>query len=151
MRLAENAAALDDRAAGGDDARPIFHTRRRKGEFGNAPVLVAASFGSIMIGYIASRVLLRYTRVADATAFFASVPGSTTEMANLGDHFGAAVDRVAVAHSLRILLVVCTVPVFMTISDVHGGDAYQRVVIAFNWTRLIQLFAFAAIGGALLS
>ena len=134
-----------------DDARPIFHTRRRKEEFGHAPVPKAAAFGSIMIGYIASRVLLHYTRVADVTAFYASALGSTTEMANLGDHFGAAVDKVAVAHSLRILLVVYTVPVFMTISDVRGGDVYQPVVIAFNWTELIQLFAIAAIGGALLS
>ena len=177
MRLAENAAALDNRSVSGggnlqfqwcatrgptiearawavfyrDDVWPIFHTRRRQGEFGHAPLLMAAAFGSIMIGYIASRVLLRYTRVADATAFFTSAPDSTTEMANLGDHFGAAVDKVAVAHSLRILLVVCTVPVFMTISDVRGGDVYQPVVIAFNWTELIQLFAIAAIGGAPLS
>ena len=92
----------------------------------------AAAFGSIMIGYIVSRVLLHYTRVADATAFFTSAPDSTIEMVNLGDHFGAAVNKVAVAHSLLILLVVCTVPVFMTISDVHGGDVYQPVVIAFN-------------------
>lgn len=118
---------------------------------GRAPVLVAAAFGSIMIGYIASRVLLHYTRVDDATAFFASVPGGATEMANLGDHFGAAADKVAVAHSLRILLVVCTVPVLMTIADVHGGDVYQPVVIPFNWTGLIQLFTVALVGGALLS
>lgn len=119
--------------------------------FGQAPVLVAAAFGSILIGYIASRVLLHYTRVDEATAFFSSVPGGATEMANLGDRFGAAVDKVAVAHSLRILLVVCTVPVLMTIADVHGGDVYRPVAIPFNGNGLIQLFAIAATGGALLS
>ena len=101
MRLAENAAALDNRSVSGggnlqfqwcatrgptiearawavfyrDDVWPIFHTRRRQGEFGHAPLLMAAAFGSIMIGYIASRVLLHYTRFDDATAFFVSVPG----------------------------------------------------------------------------
>ena len=39
-------------------------------------------------------------------------------------------------------------PVLMTISDVHGGDVYQPVVIAFNWAAL---FAVAAVGGTLLS
>lgn len=118
---------------------------------GSASLLVVAAFGSILIGYIASRVLMRYTTVDDATAFFASVPGGATEMANLGDRFGAAVDKVAVAHSLRILLVVCTVPVVMTIANVHGGDVYLPVLIPFNWSGLIQLLAIAATGGALMS
>ena len=118
---------------------------------GHAPVLITAAFGSILIGYIASRVLMSLTRVDDATAFFSSVPGGATEMANLGDRFGAAVDKVAVAHSLRIFLVVCTIPVWMTIADVHGGDLYRPVLIPFNWLGLLQLFAIAAAGGIVLS
>ena len=118
---------------------------------GHAPVLVAAAIGSILIGYVASRVLVRFARIDDATAFFASVPGGATEMANLGDRYGAAVDKVAVAHSLRILMVVCTIPVLMTIADVHGGDVYRPALIAFSWGGLLQLFAIAATGGLLLA
>ncbi|MEO8385440.1 MAG: AbrB family transcriptional regulator [Betaproteobacteria bacterium] len=104
---------------------------------GQAGVLVAAAFGSILIGYIGSRVLMHYTRTDDATAFFASVPGGATEMANLGERFGAAVDKVAVAHSLRILMVVCTIPVLLTLANVHGGDRYDPVLVPFSWIGLL--------------
>jgi membrane AbrB-like protein len=118
---------------------------------GNAVVLVAAAFGAILIGYLASRVLAAFTNVDDATAFFASVPGGATEMANLGDRYGAAVDKVAVAHSLRILMVVCTIPVLLTFANVHGGDIYRPVVVAFTWTGLLKLFGIAAAGGLFFS
>lgn len=115
----------------------------------NAGVLITAALGAILIGYVASRLLSRFARVDQATAFFASVPGGATEMANLGDRFGAAVDKVAVAHSLRILLVVCSIPVALTIADVHGGDVYRPVLIPLDWIGLVQLFAIALLGGAL--
>jgi hypothetical protein len=115
----------------------------------NAGVLVAASFGAIVIGYVASRILGRYAQVDEATAFFSSVPGGATEMANLGDRYGAVVDKVAVAHSLRILLVVCSIPVALTLAGVHGGDIYRPVVIPLSWFGLIKLFAIAALGGAI--
>ena len=118
---------------------------------GHVTVLVAAAIGAILIGYIGSRVLARYAKVDGATAFFASVPGGATEMAILGERFDAAVDKVAVAHSLRILLVVCTIPVMLTLADVHGGDVYQPVVIPFLWAGLLPLFGIAAAGGLLLS
>jgi len=118
---------------------------------GNAAVLVAAAFGAILIGYAGSRILARFTDVDDATAFFACVPGGATEMANLGNRFGAAVDKVAVAHSLRILLVVCFIPVLLTIADVHGGDVYRPVMIPFTWSGLLALFGVAVAGGLLLS
>jgi len=117
----------------------------------NGPVLLGAAFGALLIGYVASRVLARFAGVDETTAFFASVPGGATEMANLGDRFGAAVDKVAVAHSLRILLVVCTIPVLLTMANVHGGDEYRPVMVPFTWPGLFTLFAVAAGGGALFS
>ena len=117
----------------------------------NIAVLVAAAIGAILIGYAASRVLAKLTRVDDATAFFASVPGGAMEMANLGDRYGAVVDKVAVAHSLRILLVVCTIPILLSVADVHGGDVYRPVLVLFTWSGLLPLFGIAAAGGILFS
>ena len=117
----------------------------------NAVVLVAAAFGAILIGYAASRVLARLARIDDATAFFASVPGGAMEMANLAERFDASVDKVAVAHSLRILLVVCTIPIMLSMAGAHGGDVYRPVVIAFSWSGLITLFGIAGAGGVLFS
>ena len=117
----------------------------------NAPVLLTAGFGSIAIGYVASRVLVRFARVDDATAFFASIPGGAMEMASLAERFDASVDKVAVAHSLRILLVVVAIPVVLSVADVHGGDVYRPVVIPFSWAELLKLFGIAAAGGVLFS
>jgi uncharacterized protein len=115
----------------------------------NAVVLFTAAFAAILLGYAASRVLARMVKLDHATAFFASVPGGATEMAILGERFGASVEKVAIAHSLRILLVVCTIPVLLTFADVHGGDVYRPVAIPFSWNGLIGLFAIAVLGGAL--
>ena len=116
---------------------------------GNAPVLVAAALGAILIGYAGSRALAGFARIDDATAFFASVPGGAMEMANLADRYGALVDKVAVAHSLRILVVVCIIPALLTMAGVHGGDVYRPAVIPFQWTGLLLLFGIATIGGML--
>ena len=117
----------------------------------NAAVLVAAALGAILIGYVASLVMVRLARIDDATAFFASVPGGAMEMSNLAERFGAAVDKVAVAHSLRILLVVCTIPVLLAITGVHGGDVYRPVIVPFRWSGLLPLFGIAIAGGLVLS
>lgn len=72
-------------------------------------------------------------------------------MANLGERFGAAVDKVAVSHSLRILLVVCTIPLVLTIAGARGENIYLPVVVPYSIERLLPLFAIAAVGGMLLS
>lgn len=118
--------------------------------FGNAWLLLTAAFGALAIGVIAGQVLTRFAGVDRATAFFASIPGGATEMANLGDRFGAAVDRVAVAHSLRILIVVCTIPVMLTLVDIHGADDYRPVRFAFSASGFAVLGAIALSGGAIL-
>ncbi len=113
----------------------------------HALLLLAAAFAAIAIGYITSRALARLAKIDEATAFFCSIPGGATEMAILGERFGAVVDKVAIAHALRILLVVLTIPVLLTLSDIHGGDVYRPVVIPFSWLGLIELCAVAAFGG----
>lgn len=45
-----------------------------------------------------------------ATAFFASMPGGSAEMVNLGARNGALLHRVAAAQTLRVVLVVLTIP-----------------------------------------
>jgi membrane AbrB-like protein len=115
----------------------------------HAGLLLSAAFLSIGVGYIASRMLVRYARVDEPTAFFASVPGGAAEMATLGERFGAAVDKVAVAHSLRITLVVCTIPVLLTVLNVHGGEIYRPVQIVFSAWGLVALICIGISGGLL--
>ena len=118
---------------------------------GNAAVLIAAAFGAILIGYIGGRVLSAGAGIDGASAFCASVPGGAMEMAKLAERFGASVDKVAVAHSLRILMVVCIIPVLLTVFDAHGGDIYRPVRMPLDWPGLPPLFGIAAMGGMLFS
>lgn len=67
------------------------------------------------------------------------------------ERFGAAVDKVPVAHSLRILMVVCAFPVLLTFANVHVGNVYLPVVVPFPWAGLLPLFGLAATVGVLLS
>ena len=113
----------------------------------HAGVLMTAAISSILIGALAARFLSRSARVDDATAFFASVPGGAAEMATLGERFGASIDKVAVAHAVRIFLVVCTIPVILTVADVHGGDNYRPVLTPFSAPLLLMQFAIAGGGG----
>ena len=115
----------------------------------HAGVLVTAAISSILIGAVAAQFLSRLARVGEATAFFASVPGGAAEMATLGERFGASIDKVAVAHAVRIFLVVCTIPVILTLANVHGGDTYRPVLTPFSALNLSMLFAIAATGGLL--
>ena len=60
-------------------------------------------------------------------------------MANLGEKYGAAPDRVALAHSLRMLLVVTIFPVAITLAGFHATEDYHPVVTPFDaivsWKR----------------
>ena len=80
-------------------------------------------------------------------ALFASVPGGAAEMAVLGERFGARVDRVAAAQSLRILIVVAVIPAVYTLLGVHGTDPYVQGAKSFVPAGLALLMGATAIGG----
>jgi len=52
------------------------------------------------------------------STFFASIPGGAMAMAVLADRYGAQMSPVAVAHSLRVSLVVIIVPLVLTYSGI---------------------------------
>jgi hypothetical protein len=115
------------------------------------PLLVFAALFAIVVAWACGWFLSRVTDTDRATAFFASVPGGAAEMAVLGERYGARVDRIALAQSLRILAVVILVPAALTYSGVHGTDAYSPAPVPFDLAKLAILFAIAALAGGLLT
>jgi membrane AbrB-like protein len=115
-----------------------------------APWMIVAGIYAVMSGAVCGLALARMADVDRRTAFFASVPGGATEMSVLAERFGARTDLVAVAQSLRIVLVVCVIPFAFTLVDVHGADRYQQGTRAFSWMGLAGLMALTALGGAAL-
>jgi membrane AbrB-like protein len=111
-------------------------------------LLVAALF-AIALAWVCACFLCRVTDTDRTTAFFASVPGGAAEMAVLGERYGARVDRVVFAQSLRVLVVVIAVPFALTYSGAHGSDIYSPAPVPFDASRLGLMLALAAVAGAL--
>jgi membrane AbrB-like protein len=65
------------------------------------PWFIFLGFAAIGVGAASALVLMRLTRVDRATAYFGSMPGGASDMAEMGEKHGAAPDRVAFAHSMR--------------------------------------------------
>lgn len=81
--------------------------------------------------------LLRRTGEDRATAFFASMPGGSGEMVNLGARNGAVLSQVAAAQSLRVLLVVLCVPALFKFLIGDGVPLNHAGSVSWGWLALI--------------
>jgi membrane AbrB-like protein len=114
-------------------------------------LLVLAAAVAIFLGVLGGWVLSRASGVDARTAFFASVPGGAAEMAILGERFHARVDRIALAQSLRVLIVVIAVPYALTYSGAHGAETYASVALPLRYEGLAGLLALGAAAAWLLN
>jgi len=111
-------------------------------------LLAAGAVFAIALGYATGLLLARMAGIDRTTGVFACVPGGAAEMAVLGERFGARVDRVAAAHSLRILIVVAVVPAAYAYLDVHGADRYIPGSTVFDAQGFAVLMAATLAGSA---
>lgn len=113
--------------------------------------LLLAAVLAIVIACACAWFVSAVTDTDRTTAFFSSVPGGAAEMAVLAERYGARVDRVAIAQSMRILAVVIVVPFALTYAGVHGADVYVPATSVLDWGRLGLLLMLAAAGGGVLA
>lgn len=113
-------------------------------------LIAAVAAASVGAGILGALLLRRLAGVDTATAFFAALPGGASEMATLAERQQAAVDRVAAAHALRILLVVAAVPLFLYQAGAHGDILDEPAARVVDWTRMPFLVAASLAGGGLL-
>ena len=106
--------------------------------------LGAAAHG---FGTLSALVLHRLSGVDMTTAYFGSMPGGASEMTQLGEQHGAQPDKVAFAHSMRMLLVVTCFPVGITLAGFASSEAYRPVVVAFSPAGLAALLALGVVAG----
>ena len=111
------------------------------------PWFIALGFAAIGFGLASAWVLARLSGCDRTTAFFGSMPGGAAEMAMMGERYGAKPDRVALAHSMRVILVVTLFPIGITVAGFHATEDYRPVTIAFDWAGLAQLLAIAGTMG----
>jgi membrane AbrB-like protein len=113
-------------------------------------LLLLAALFALALGYLCGFLLVRLARVDKTTAVFASVPGGAAEMSVLGERFGARVDEVAAAQSLRIMLVVVVIPWVFALLKLHGADTFHPGTLEVRPLGLAALLAGTLAGGFLL-
>jgi membrane AbrB-like protein len=111
-------------------------------------LLAIGALFAIGLGYGGGVLLARLARIDRTTGIFASVPGGAAEMSVLGERFGARVDRVAAAQSLRILIVVLIIPFAYAALGLHGADAYIPGASQFDARGYALLMAATLAGSA---
>jgi len=124
-----------------------------------APALLAGIAWAFLIGYGFYRFLLHTNGgggsgaggIDRTSAFFAAAIGGASEMALLAERHGGQVDRVAAAHSLRVLLVVVLIPFGYQAAGIHGIDPAVPVLQEVRPLGLLLLMAASAGGMALLA
>jgi membrane AbrB-like protein len=85
---------------------------------GNLPAILAATCAVFILGILGALTLSRASGVDGKSTFFASIPGGAMAMAVLADRYGAQIAPVAVAHSLRVSVVVIAIPFALTYSGI---------------------------------
>lgn len=88
----------------------------------NLGPIIAGMLFALLLACMGTAMLRRYAGVDFKTAWFSSAIGGASEMANLAERHGARIDRVASAHSVRVLVVVVAVPFLFQWWGVAGED-----------------------------
>ena len=118
-----------------------------------APALLAGIAWALLMGWLFYRWLAAASSAEDAegraTAYFAAAIGGASEMALLAERHGGRVDRVAAAHSLRVLIVVVTIPLAYQWAGLRGVDSATPGPAQVQLGGLAMLAALTLLGALL--
>src|SRR5262245_35383232 len=110
-------------------------------------LMIAVAIVSVLVGACGALLLMRLSRLDKTTAFFATVPGGVAEMVNIAPRYGAELEPIMLAQTLRVGLIVAIAP-FLVIQFSHGAGAGVAPAIPMSWLIAAVLLAAAALGGA---
>ncbi|MDF0596292.1 AbrB family transcriptional regulator [Psychromarinibacter halotolerans] len=113
-------------------------------------IIFVCAAASIAAGILSASIVAR-SGVGFDTAYFASMPGGVAEMSIMAERYGGDTALVAVAQSMRIILVVLTLPVLLVLLS---GDAGARTplpqTMPLSWLGLFGMLVGAVLLGWLL-
>lgn len=109
------------------------------------PVMIGAALLSIVIAAILSVVYARLARIDAVSAYYAMLPGGLSEMANVGLSEGARPEPITIGQTLRVSLVVLTLPPLIFAFGIDGNELTANASIVPWWTIPI-LIAIGALG-----
>ncbi len=103
---------------------------------------------SLLLGTILAGLQYKVNRLDWATAWFSSAIGSASEMVNIAERQHAQVEKVVAAHSLRIVVLVVLVPVFMVLYfQVDWSSINIQKTEPYRFIQVLLLFALALLFG----
>ncbi len=114
---------------------------------GNFAAVVAATASAFLIGGLGALILSRVSGVDGKSTFFASIPGGAMAMAVLAERYGAQIAPVAVAHSLRVSIVVVVIPFVLTYGGIPLEAAAYRPDVLLDFVILVPWLAFGFVLG----
>ena len=111
------------------------------------PWFVFLGFAAIGFGAASALVLMKLGGIDRPTAYFGSMPGGAAEMATMVESYGAKTHLVAVAHTMRMLVIVSVIPISITLAGFSATEDYRPITVPFDPAKLVLLFAMAAVAG----
>jgi uncharacterized protein len=113
------------------------------------PLLLGMVY-AVALGALFGWALHRFGGIDPATAFFAGAIGGASEMALQGERNGAAVETIAAVHTIRVMLVVLTIPFIYQLLQLHGHDRYIPGIVVVDYRGMVWLVAATCAGAVLL-
>ena len=110
---------------------------------GNLPAIIAATISVFIVGIFGALTLSKASGVDAKSTFFASIPGGAMAMAVLADRYGAQIAPVAVAHSLRVSVVVILIPLALTYGGFPLETSAYRPTVPLNLSILALWLAIS--------
>lgn len=105
---------------------------------------------TILLSWPMALLLNRLSGEDKKTCYFAVVPGGLSEMAILGERYGAQVEPIAIAQTIRLGIIVLLVPPFLAYFGssgdyVYGGESANTITWTFTmlFIAIAGLFAFS--------
>jgi len=96
---------------------------------------------AMLLGLAFAWALRRWAGLSRATAFYGGAIGGATEMSVQGERAGGRVDQIAAIHSLRLVIVVLTLPLAYQLLELHGTDPYESGAQVVDGSGLAMLVA----------
>jgi membrane AbrB-like protein len=114
---------------------------------GHLPAIFAATVAVFLVGILGALTLSRASGVDGKSTFFASIPGGAMAMAVLADRHGAQIAPVAVAHSLRVSVVVIAIPFALTYGGFPLETTAYKPTVALDFSILAPWLAVGCLLG----
>ena len=110
--------------------------------------ILAGTLWAVLLGFGLAWLMERLGGMDRPTAFYAAAIGGASEMVMQAERQGGHGASVAASHSVRVMMVVVTIPFIYKALDLHGTDPYLPVTVAIHYPGLLAL-ALLTLAGAL--